>query len=56
MTPLLEQTKTVKFDRVADYLDRRADRIAKEAGPDARIRANALRVEASNFRAGLVDE
>jgi hypothetical protein len=42
--------------RIADYLDSRADRFAKESGSDARIRANALRVEASNIRAGLVEK
>lgn len=56
MTPLLGQTKPAGTDRIADYLDSRADRFVKDGRPESRIRANALRVEASNIRAGLVDE
>ena len=47
-------------ERIADYLDRRADRLlayARKTGSgDARTRANALQVEASNIRAGLVED
>lgn len=54
--PELQHNGKPDADRIADYLDSRAQRFAKESSPDARIRANALRVEASNIRAGLVDE
>ena len=47
-------------ERIADYLDRRADRLlayARKTGSgDAHTRANALQVEASNIRAGLVED
>ena len=48
------------LDRVAEYLDRRADRFlayaAKTGNPDARTRASALQVEAGNIRAGLIED
>ena len=47
-------------ERIAGYLDRRADRLLayarKTGSSDARTRANALQVEASNIRAGLVED
>ena len=47
-------------ERIPDYLDRRADRLlayARKTGSgDAHTRANALQVEASNIRAGLVED
>lgn len=47
-------------ERIADYLDRRADRFLayarKTGNGDARTRANALQVEAGNIRAGLVED
>jgi hypothetical protein len=47
-------------DRIADYLDRRADRFrqyaARTGSPDARTRASALLVEAGNIRAGLIED
>lgn len=48
------------LDRVADYLDQRADRFlayaAKTGNPDARMMASALQVEAGNIRAGLIED
>ncbi len=47
-------------ERIADYLDRRADRLLayarKTGNGDAHTRANALQVEASNIRASLVED
>jgi hypothetical protein len=49
-----------ELDRVAEYLDRRADRFlayaAKTGNSDARTRASALQVEAGNIRAGLIED
>ncbi|WOF44289.1 hypothetical protein KNJ79_05000 [Sphingopyxis indica] len=55
MTPEYRHNGPTPTERIADYLDSRADRFAKESSSDARIRANALRVEASNIRAGLIE-
>ena len=47
-------------DRIANYLDRRADQFrqyaAKTGSPDARTRASALLVEAGNIRADLIED
>lgn len=60
MTPLLGHNGQSDADRIADYLDRRADRFiahaARTGNMDARTRASALQVEAGNIRAGLVED
>lgn len=47
-------------DRIADYLDMRAERFkayaARTGSYEARTRASALQVEAGNIRAGLVEK
>lgn len=60
MTTLIGHNGPTEADRIADYLDRRADRFnayAQRTGNlDARTRASALQVEAGNIRAGLMED
>lgn len=60
MTPLIGHNGPSEADRIADYLDRRADRFLAQAARtgnlEARTRASALQVEAGNIRAGLIED
>lgn len=58
MTPNYRHNGPTPTERIADYLDSRADLMLARAdrNPEAPIRANALRVEASNIRAGLIED
>lgn len=60
MTPLIGHNGPSEADRIADYLDKRADRFlahaARTGNMEARTRASALQVEAGNIRAGLIED
>ena len=58
MTPEYRHNGLSPTERIADYLDNRADLMLARAdrNPEAPIRASALRVEASNIRAGLIED
>lgn len=60
MTPPLGHNGASEAERIADYLDKRADRFnayaARTGNTEARTRANALQVEAGNIRAGLIED
>lgn len=60
MTPLIGHNRPSEADRIADYLNRRADRFLAHAertgSMEARTRASALQVEAENIRAGLIED